>query len=429
MKDIFALVDCNNFYVSCERIFNPKLENKPVVVLSNNDGCCVARSNEAKKLGIKMGEPFFKIKDLVEKEGLKVYSSNYELYGDISNRVVQTLFTFSPDIEVYSIDEAFVNLKKVYTDNYEDFGKKVRERVINWVGIPVSIGISPTKTLSKVANQFVKKDKSFGGVLSLANKTEKEIDELLKNLDVSDVWGIGRQYSKKLYDEKIFTAYDFKYSNPKFIQKIMTINGLKTQNELKGVSCIPLEYETPDKKGICSSRSFGRVTSSFKELNEAISTYTTVASEKLRNQNSKCKRITVFIRTNHFRINDKQYSNARSYNFLEPTSYTPDLIKTSKFLLKQIFKENYNYQKVGVILTEIVNENEIQNSLFNLDLLQYKNPKKDFLISKIDELNNKLGNNTISFAASGIKKEWKMKTEKRSDRFTTNVSELLKINN
>jgi len=429
MKNIFALVDCNNFYVSCERIFNPKLENKPVVVLSNNDGCCVARSNEAKKLGIKMGEPFFKIKDLVEKEGLKVYSSNYELYGDISHRVSETLFTFSPDIEIYSIDEAFVNLKRIYTDNYEEYGRKIRERVLNWVNIPVSIGISPTKTLSKVANQFVKKDKSFGGVLSLIDKSEKEIDEFLMNLDVGDVWGIGRQYSKKLYAENIKTAYDFKYSNPKFIQKIMTINGLKTQNELKGVSCIPLEYETPDKKGICSSRSFGRVTSSFKELNEAISTYTTVAAEKLRSQNSKCKKITIFIRTNYFRVNDKQYSNAKSYNFLEPTSYTPDLIKAAKFLLKQIFKENYNYQKVGVILTEIVNETQIQKSLFNLDTLQYKSQKKDLIISKVDEINSIFGNNSIIFASNGIKKEWKMKTEKRSDRFTTNLNELLKISN
>lgn len=429
MSNIFALIDCNNFYVSCERIFNPKLENQPVVVLSNNDGCCVARSNEAKKLGIKMGEPFFKIRDLVETEGLKVYSSNYELYGDISNRVTQTLFTFSPDIEVYSIDEAFVNLKRIYIDNYEIFGRKIRERVLDWVNIPVSIGISPTKTLSKVANQFIKKDKSLGGVLSLIDKSEKEIDELLKNLDVNDVWGIGRQYSKKLYQENIKTAYDFKYSNPKFIQKIMTINGLKTQNELKGISCIPLEYEIPDKKGICSSRSFGRVTSSFKELNEAISTYTTIASEKLRSQNSKCKKITVFIRTNHFRVNDKQYSNARSYNFLEATSYTPDLIKAGKFLLKQIYKENYNYQKVGVMLTEIINENEIQESLFNLDYLQYKNPKKDLVIQKVDEINATFGNNSIIFASNGIKKEWKMKTEKRSDRFTTNLNELLKISN
>lgn len=429
MNNIFALIDCNNFYVSCERIFNPKLENKPVVVLSNNDGCCVARSNEAKKLGIKMGEPFFKIRDLVETKGLKVYSSNYELYGDISNRVTQTLFTYSPDIEVYSIDEAFVNLKRIYIDNYEIFGRRIRERVLDWVNIPVSIGISPTKTLSKVANQFVKKDKSLGGVLSLIDKSEKEIDELLKNLDVNDVWGIGRQYTKKLYQENIKTAYDFKYSNPKFIQKIMTINGLKTQNELKGISCIPLEYEIPDKKGICSSRSFGRVTSSFKELNEAISTYTTIASEKLRSQNSKCKKITVFIRTNHFRVNDKQYSNARSYNFLEATSYTPDLIKAGKFLLKQIYKENYNYQKVGVILTEIINENEIQESLFNLDYLQYKNPKKDLVIQKVDEINATFGNNSIIFASNGIKKEWKMKTEKRSDRFTTNLNELLKISN
>lgn len=428
MSQIFALVDCNNFYASCERIFNPKLENKPVIVLSNNDGCCVARSNEAKKLGIKMGEPFFKIKDLVEKNKVQVFSSNYELYGDISNRVLQALFTFTPDIEVYSIDEAFLNLRSIHTNNYRDFGLQVRNKILKWINIPVSIGIAKTKTLSKLANHFVKKNPELGGVLSLLEMSEKEIDNLLKQVEVGDVWGIGRQYSKKLMSENINTAYDFKYSNPKFIQKIMTINGLKTQNELKGVSCIPLEYETPDKKGICSSRSFGKLVTSYQELAESISSYATVASEKLRSQNSKCKKITIFIRTNHFRINDKQYSNASCYNFLEPTSYTPDIIKASLSLLKKIYKSGYNYQKAGIILTDIVNESQLQESLFNIDLLQYKSPKKDLLISKVDELNNRFGNNSIIFASSGIKRDWKMKTEKRSDRFTTKLNEILVVN-
>jgi len=393
MRNVFALVDCNNFYVSCERIFNPKLENKPVVVLSNNDGCCVARSNEAKKLGIKMGEPLFKIRDLVQANKVQVLSSNYELYGDISNRVVQTLFTFSPDVEVYSIDEAFINLRSLHCTSYQELGSEIRNKILSWVNIPVSVGISPTKTLSKIANAFVKKNKNLNGVMSLIDMNEKEIDELLKQIEVGDVWGIGRQYSKKLIEENILTAYDFKYANPKFIQKIMTINGLKTQSELKGISCIPIEYEVKDKKGICSSRSFGKLTSSFKELSEALSTYATVASEKLRNQNSKCGRVTIFIRTNHFRVNDNQYSNARSYDFLEATSYTPDIIKASNFLLKQIYKSGFNYQKVGIILTEIVSENEIQKSLFNLDILQYKSLKKDLLIQKIDELNRIHGNN------------------------------------
>jgi DNA polymerase V len=246
---------------------------------------------------------------------------------------------------------------------------------------------------------------------------------------VGDVWGIGRQYSKKLIEENILTAYDFKYANPKFIQKIMTINGLKTQSELKGISCIPIEYEIKDKKGICTSRSFGKLTSSFKELNEALSTYATTASEKLRNQNSKCSRVTIFIRTNHFRVNDNQYSNARSYDFLEATSYTPDIIKASNFLLKQIYKSGFNYQKVGIILTEIVSENEIQKSLFNLDILQYKSAKKDLLIQKVDELNKIHGNNSVIFGSSGIKKEWKLKSEKRSPRYTTCLSEILQINN
>jgi DNA polymerase V len=428
MKNIFGLVDCNNFYVSCERIFNPILENKPVIVLSNNDGCCVARSNEAKKLGIKMGEPFFKVKDLIEKNKVQVFSSNYELYADISNRVMQTLFTFTPDVEIYSIDEAFINLRNLEINDYTKKGLEIRTRILNWIGIPVSIGIAPTKTLCKIANELVKKNKEYKGVLSLVNKSNQEIDEILKQVDVSDVWGIGRQYSKKLYLENIKTAYDFKYSNPKFIQKIMTINGLRTQEELKGISCIPLEHEIPDKKGICSSRSFGRYVTDFKELKEAVSSYITIASEKLRSQNSKCYKITVFIRTNHFRINDKQYANAKSYHFLESTSYTPDLIKAGTYLLKQIYKEGYKYQKAGVFLTEIVPEEEIQNTLFNVDLFQYKSPKKDFLIKKIDEINSQFGNNSIIFASSGIKREWKMKTEKRSPRFTTNLNELLKIN-
>lgn len=427
MKNIFALVDCNNFYVSCERIFNPKLENKPVIVLSNNDGCCVARSNEAKKLGIKMGEPFFKVKELVAKNNIQVFSSNYELYGDVSNRVVQTLFTFTPDIEVYSIDEAFLNLKNLDIPDYYSKGLEIRERILKWVGVPVSVGIAPSKTLCKIANEIVKKNKDYKGVMSLINKSEEEIDEVLKQIDVCDVWGIGRQYSKKLYEEKINTAYDFKYSNPKFIQKIMTINGLRTQEELKGISCIPIMQEIPDKKGICSSRSFGKYVTNFEEIREAVSSYTTTASEKLRNQNSKCYKITVFIRTNPFRKNDKQYANSKSYNFLESTSYTPDLIKAATYLLKQIYKEGYQYQKAGVFLTEIVPEEESQKTLFNMDLFQYKSPKKDFLIRKVDEINSNLGNNSIIFASSGIKKEWKMKTEKRSPRFTTNFNELLQV--
>jgi len=429
MRNVFALIDCNNFYVSCERIFNPKLENKPVVVLSNNDGCCVARSNEAKKLGIKMGEPLFKIRDLVQANKVQVLSSNYELYGDISNRVVQTLFTFSPDVEVYSIDEAFINLKSLHCSSYQELGSEIRSKILSWVNIPVSVGISPTKTLSKIANAFVKKNKNLNGVMSLIDMNETEIDGLLKQIEVGDVWGIGRQYSKKLIEENILTAYDFKYANPKFIQKIMTINGLKTQSELKGISCIPIEYEVKDKKGICTSRSFGKLTSSFKELNEALSTYATTASEKLRNQNSKCNRVTIFIRTNHFRVNDNQYSNARSYDFLEATSYTPDIIKASNFLLKQIYKSGFNYQKVGIILTEIVSENEIQKSLFNLDILQYKSAKKDLLIQKVDELNKIHGNNSVIFGSSGIKKEWKLKSEKRSPRYTTCLREILQINN
>lgn len=428
MKKIFALVDCNNFYVSCERVFNPKLENKPVVVLSNNDGCCVARSNEVKKLGVKMGEPLFKIRDLVLKHKIQVFSSNYELYADISNRVMQTLFTFSPDVEVYSIDEAFVNIGGLAISSFQETGLEIRKRILDWVGVPVSVGIAPTKTLCKIANEVVKKNPNYKGVLSLTEMSENEINKILQNIEVSDIWGVGRQYTKKLNSYGISTAYDFKYSNPDFIKKIMTIGGLKTQTELKGISCIPLEYEIPDKKGICSSRSFGRPLTTFNELREAVSNFVSISSEKLRSQNSKCLRITVFIQTNRFKQNEKQYSNSYTYEFQSPTSYTPDLIKASSFALSKIFRTGYIYKKAGVFLSEIQNENQIQEVLFNMDIFQYTGPKKDFLIREIDFLNEKFGNNTVTFGSNGFKKSWKPKSENRSNRYTTCFEEILKIN-
>lgn len=426
MRDIYALIDCNNFYVSCERVFDPSLKNKPALVLSNNDGCCVARSNEVKKLGIPMGAPFFKIKELVEKHQVRVFSSNYELYADMSSRVMDVLFSFSNRVEVYSIDEAFMNLKDLNIDNYWEFGRKVKEKIYLWTGIPVSVGIATSKTLAKVAGELAKKKSEYQGSCSLVEKSESEIDSILRTLEASDLWGVGSKSQKKLLEYQVESAFDFKYFNSLNLQKIMNINGVKIQRELRGISCLPLEEVQP-KKGICSSRTFGKKVTSSKELQEAVSFFVTTASEKLRDQNSKCLELSVFIRTNFFSKYDSQYSNLGSYQFLEPTAYTPDLIVASRKILTQIYKPGFNYQKAGVYLSKIVPEDFYQKTLFSLEDYDFR---KKTLITSVDLLNRRFGNHTVTFASNnlGSKRDWKVKSERRSNRYTTCWEELLKIN-
>ena len=321
-KKKIALVDCNSFYVSCERLFNPKIRNVPVVVLSNNDGCVISRSTEAKALGIKMGEPYFKVKELVKKNNVQIFSSNYSLYGDLSRRVMRVLKGFSDKIEIYSIDEAFIDLSHIKDEMTEEYGKKIRERVLKWTGIPTSVGISCTKTLSKVANYVAKKNKA--GVIFL----KKDIDEILKKFEISDVWGVGRQLSKLYIKNGIDNAYKLKNISNTWVKKSTNVLGAKTVMELRGIPCIDLETEETKRKSCCVSRSFGKKVESLDKLKESITTHCLNAAEKIRTDKQTTRAVTVFIRTSPFDKNRKYYSNSITIELPVDTNNSLELVKT-----------------------------------------------------------------------------------------------------
>jgi len=418
MKTIFALVDCNNFYVSCERVFNPKLEGKPVIVLSNNDGCVVARSDEVKALGVKMGIPAFKCKDLIKKHRIHVYSSNYALYGDMSQRVMDTLAQFTPDLEIYSIDEAFLSLSGFTSLNLTQYGKHIKNTIKKWTGIPVSIGISPTKTLAKVANHIAKKNPQFEGVFDITE--HPQIDVLLDSIEVADVWGIGYQYSQFLNQNGIYTALQLKNAPDKWIKKHLTVVGLRTVDELRGISCIPLEQVAPPKKGIISSRSFGRPVETLAELKEAVATYVSRAAEKLRSQKSVASCVHVFLTTNRFK-DEPQYSNYATFWLPIPTAYTPDLIHYAHQNLEKMFKPGYRYKKAGIMLTGILSQQQVQ---LNLITPSYHPSREKILMKTIDQINARWGSDTVKYAVAGIQRLWKMRQSKKSPRFTTYWKEI-----
>ncbi|MEM1312850.1 MAG: Y-family DNA polymerase [Patescibacteria group bacterium] len=345
-----ALIDCNNFYVSCERVFDPKLRNRPVVVLSNNDGCVVARSNEVKNAGIPMGVPLFKVKDQLKELGCVILSSNYALYGDMSERVMSTLNQFASNLELYSIDEAFLDLSHVHSDQLLAFGREIKEVVYRETGIPVSIGIASTKTLTKVANELAKKDQRKGsnkyqGVLNLYNN--QYLNLFLQKVGVEDIWGIGRQYSKKLQRHNIHTAYDFTLKPDSWIKKQFTIQGLKTVKELRGISCIPLEQVPDPKKSIVSSKSFGKPVTELEELKQAVASYATRIGEKLRKQNSKAGIIYVFLQANRFK--DNRYYGSKSLQLPIQTNYTPELVHYAITLIERLYKEAVGKYQYGII--------------------------------------------------------------------------------
>ncbi len=419
---IYALIDCNNFYVSCERVFNPKLNNRPVVVLSNNDGCVISRSNEAKAIGVKMGEPIFKMEDMVKKFDIQVLSSNYTLYGDMSQRVMQSLKQFSNEIEVYSIDEAFIRISNYTFDTLENYGRKIREKVKQWTGIPVSIGIAPAKTLCKAANHLSKRNKDFDGVLDLTDHPEADI--LLSKIGVGDIWGVGRQYKKFLELCGIKTARDLKYADEKFIQKYMTKTGRQMVLELNGIACKELEEETSDKKGICCAKSFGRKLEELYLIKEALANYVSIAAEKLRKQGLVTKDVIVFIETNPF-SDDPKYFNSAKATLCISSSYTPKLINYAHKLLEHIYRKGYKYKKVGVYFTDLSKENGIQ-----YDLFREQETKEMFTIMKTaDNINSDWGRNTVKSAACGTNvKTWWMNQKKLSQRYTTSWNELVRVN-
>lgn len=417
MQRVFALVDCNNFYASCERVFDPSLLNRPVIVLSNNDGCVIARSNEAKALGIKMGQPFFTLGHLVSKHNIAVFSSNFTLYGDMSRRVMDILSMFTPDIEIYSVDEAFLALDGL-TNDPTGYAQRIRTTVHQWTGIPVGIGIGPTKTLAKVANHIAKKNPEHSGVFDITARPD--VDELLDRLEVADLWGVGPQYAKLLNRHGIYTIRQFKQTNDNWVQKHMTICGLRTLLELRGISCMPLEAAPPPKKDIACTRSFGARIESFQGLREAISTYVSRAAEKLREQDSVASYMQVFIRTSYFG-EEPQYSNAASLQLPVATSYTPHLIHFGTRLLERIYRPGYQYAKAGVIFSGIVPQEHAQLSLL---VRPYPTRRYRHLMQIVDNINQAWGRNTVQFAAAGISKEWKMRQARRSPRYTTRLDEL-----
>ena len=416
-KKKIALVDCNSFYVSCERLFNPKIRNVPVVVLSNNDGCVISRSTEAKALGIKMGEPYFKVKELVKKNNVQIFSSNYSLYGDLSRRVMRVLKGFSDKIEIYSIDEAFIDLSHIKDEMTEEYGKKIRERVLKWTGIPTSVGISCTKTLSKVANHVAKKNKA--GVVYLKDN----IDEVLKNFNISDVWGVGKQLSKLYLKNGIDNALKLKNISNSWVKKSTNVLGAKTVMELRGIPCIQLDTEEAKRKSCCVSRSFGKKVESLEKLKESITTHCLNAAEKIRNDKQTTRSITVFIRTSPFDKNRKYYSNSLTIDLPIATNNSLELVKTAIEALKRIYKYGYFYQKAGVILSKLNEAGEKELNLLT-PILEKKSQK---LMKAMDLTNSKYGRNVISVAQAGINNSWKMRREHSSKIDTASFDSLPKI--
>ena len=413
-KTKIALIDCNSFYVSCERLFNPKIEKKPVVVLSNNDGCVISRSKEAKEIGIKMGEPYFKVKNLVDANKVEVFSSNYALYGDLSRRVMRVLKTFSPQVEIYSIDEAFIDLSFMDEKGVEEYGKRIRERVLKWTGIPTSVGIASTKTLSKVANHIAKKEKN--GVMYL----HQDIDTILKDFKIEDVWGVGKQLSKFYKKNGIKTAQDLKNTSNTWVKKGTNVLGAKTAMELRGISCISLQIDQEKRKNCCVSRSFGRKVKEIQELEEAVTTHCLNAAEKIRADDQVAKTITVFIRTSPFDERRRYYSNSKTLDFPIATSNSIEMIKNAVKALNSIYKDGYMYQKAGVILSNL---KDAKNNSDNL-LTPILEDKSKTLMQAIDYTNMKYGRYAVSIAQAGLSKGWKMRREHSSKIDTASFDSL-----
>ncbi len=410
-----ALVDCNSFYVSCERLFNPKIRNKPVIVLSNNDGCIISRSNEAKALGIKMGEPYFKAKNLILKNKVHVFSSNYSLYGDLSRRVMRTLKIFNPEMEIYSVDEAFLDLSNFSDNEVEDVGKEIRNIVLQWTGIPTSIGIAKTKTLSKIANHIAKKKSS--GVTSLIGV--ENIDLLLEKIDINDVWGVGKQLTKFYHQNKIYNAKQLKNISNTWIKKNSNVLSSRTAMELRGISCISLETKNSKRKSCVVSRSFGTKVEKIQEIQEAVTSYCLNASEKIRSESLVAKSINVFVRTSPFQNKGIYYSNSKTIDFPIATNNSIEIVKTAVIALNKIFKSGYRYQKVGVQLFGLSDSKNSRN-LFSSE----KDKKINTLMRSIDNTNFRYGRSTLSLASAGINKKWNMRKNHSSKIDTANFHSL-----
>lgn len=417
---MFALVDCNNFYASCERLFRPDLEGRPVVVLSNNDGCIVARSREAKALGIKMGVPIHKIRDLVRQHHIVVFSSNYALYGDLSARVMTTLEALAPAVEVYSIDEAFLDVTGLSRHHsLTDFGQHVRDTIDRCVGLPVCVGIAPSKTLAKLANHAAKTYPKTGGVVDLSDPARQR--RLLKLVPVDEVWGVGRRLTEQLAQLNIHTALDLADADPKWLRKQFSVVLERTVQELNGIACMKLEHHPPAKQQIISSRSFSRPITALDEMRAAIATYLSRAMEKLRGERQTALSLQVFIRTSPFREQDPQYSNAATGQLTEPTADTRRIQALAMSLLDRIWQPGYRYAKAGVMLSDFYRDGAFQPEL--LDSTETDRSKSEALMDVLDEINES-GLGKIWLARQGAQRGWAMKRDHLSPSYTTRWRDL-----
>lgn len=428
---MYAVIDCNNFFVSCERVFRPDLEGRPVVVLSNNDGCAISRSDEAKALGIPMGAPAFKYEDIFKKHNVEIFSANFSLYGDISQRVMKTIATGAQQMEIYSIDEAFITYDGMTAAQSLDAARRLRKKILQHVGVPVSIGIAPTKTLAKAANEIAKHKSRTGvsdeGVYALEPSNDHHE---LADISVGDIWGIGRKLSTFLNSHGIFTAAQLAECEEMWVKKYLTISGLKTVRELRGIESVAFEEVYPAKKSIISSKSFGTPITSRQDMNEAVANFTTRAAEKLREEQEVTTHIGVAITTNYHNTHDKQYYESRSMRLLQPTAHTPDLISSAVSILDSIYKEGYRYKKATVFLFGLYDENSVQQGLFSNALpwdLSKESSKKNNLMKVIDTLNTDLGSGTLRFAREGVGKRWHQRRKKVSPRYTTQWKDLPQV--
>ena len=415
----FALVDCNNFYVSCERVFQPHLEGRPVVVLSNNDGCVVARSNEVKVLGLPMGAPAFKWKAFFARHKVEVFSSNYALYSDMSDRVMSALNSLAPEIEIYSHDEAFLFFPGKWPKNVESYARTIRREVKKRTGIPVSIGLSRTKTLAKAANKLAKTVPEFAGVLDLERRQDK--DRLLRSLPVGDIWGIGPRYAKRLPQFGIHTAYELREADQSWIRKKLTITGLQTVLELRGVPCFELTTQPQPAKSLVRSRSFGRPVTEISELREAVSSHVHSAARRLRASSQTAACLHVFVHTNRFKP-EPQYSPCKSICLSQATNHTQPLLTAALQLLEQVYKKGYAFQKAGVMLTNLQPEGTRQLTFWETGAQDRETSKH--LLQAMDRINARYGKNTVHYACTGLDKKWEMRREKMSPEFTTNWADI-----
>jgi len=418
---MIGLVDCNNFYVSCERIFRPDLEGKPVIVLSNNDGCAISISDEAKAFGIRMAVPVHMVMDVVKKHRIQMFSSNYTLYGDMSDRVMKTIAPFVPQMEIYSIDETFLDLSEIPAKQLEPLAKKIKATVKQYTGIPVSIGIAKTKTLAKMANRFAKKTKKQIGVHVM--QEEQHAREVLKFTRVEDVWGIGAEHAQRLHKLGVYTAADFIQLPPEWVRKNMSVVGLRMLKEMLGERCLEWEFVRPKRKAVRSSRSFGQLITDRKDIEEAVSNFAATCALKLRKEYSCAATIQVWIETNQFRYEDKQYSRSITMKLEVATNNSGELIRQAMKGLDIIFTTGYNFMKAGVLVTDLVPSQEVQQGIF----LKREKKQNAKAMRIMDVLNNTYGSNTVRMAAQGYERKWKLKAAMISPCYTTNIHHVPRV--